>query len=190
MTDAPANSPLRLPKRHGDGKPVDASVADGQGLVDAQSLRNAIMAGLIVIFVFSIIWVSLTTLSNRHFPWFTVILGMMLGYAIRVKGRGLDWRFPTIAAVLAVLGSLCSNIVVAASVTAERESTSTLDILLSVTTLTWPVFFDEQLSVADAFFAVVAAAFAAFYASRKLTRSQYYALQLWREEQRVRAMGQ
>ncbi len=146
MTDAPANSPLRLRKRHGDGKPVDASVADGQRLVDAQSPRNAIMAGLIVIIVFSIFWVSVTTLSNKHFPWFTVILGMMLGYAIRVTGRGLDWRFPTMAAALAMLGSLCSNIVVAASVTAERESTSTIDILLSVTTLTWPVFFDEVMT--------------------------------------------
>ncbi len=182
MSNAPNNSPLRLRKRHGDGKPVAASAADGQRLVDAQSLRNAIVAGLITIILFSIFWVSVTALWNKHFPWFTLILGIMLGYAVRLTGRGLDWRFPTIAAVLAMAGSLCSNIVVAASVTADRDGTSTLDILQSVTVLTWPIFFDEQLSVADAFYAVVAAALAAFYANRKLTRPQYYALRLWRQE--------
>ncbi len=183
MTDAPNNSPLRLRKRHGDGKPVDADATDGQRLVAAQSLRNAIMAGLIVIVIFSIFWISLTTLFSQRFPWFTVVLGFMLGYAIRLTGKGVDWRFPTLAAALAIVGSLCANIIVAASVTADGFDTSTIQILSSVTSMTWPVFFDEVLTIADAFFAVVAAGFAAFYASRKLTRSQYYALRLWREEQ-------
>ena len=48
--------------------------------------------------------------------------------------------------------------------------------------MTWPVFFNEVLTVADGFFAVVAAGLAAFFANRKLTRKQYYALRQWREE--------
>ena len=85
---------------------------------------------------------------------------------------------------MAVLGSLTANVVVAASVTAEGFGTGTLDVLRSATSMTWPVYFDEVLTIADIFFAAVAAALAAFLANRRLTRTEYLALRLWREEQK------
>ena len=90
--------------------------------------------------------------------------------------------FPALAAAMTLVGALIGNIVVAASVTADEFGIGTLQVLQSVTSMTWPVFIDERLNIADAFFAVVAAGFAAFYANRRLTRSQYYALRLWGEE--------
>jgi hypothetical protein len=48
--------------------------------------------------------------------------------------------------------------------------------------MTWPVFFDEVWTIADSFYAVVAAAFAAFFANRRLNRTEFYALRLWREQ--------
>ncbi len=176
-------SPLRLRKKHGSGKPTQVTSVDGKRLVDAQSIRNACVAGLIVIIIFSLFWIMLSELSNRIFPWFTVVLGFLLGHSVRLAGRGTDWRFPLIAAGLAVAGSLTANIVVAASVTAEGFGTGTLEILRAVTSMTWPVFFAEVLTVADGFYAAVAAGLAAFYANRRLTRSEYHALRLWREEQ-------
>ncbi len=182
MNGVPDKSVLRLRKRHGSGEGIGSTAADGERLINAQSLRNAIVAGLIAIIVFSLFWMTLSALLNKVFPWLTLGLGVLLGYAIRMTGRGLDWRFPLLAALLTLIGSLLANIIVAASVTAEGFDTGTLQVLQSVTTMTWPVFFDEVLTIADAFFAVFAAGLAAFYANRKLTRSQYYALRLWREE--------
>ena len=176
-------SPLRLRKKHGTGAKRDVTSADGKRLVDAQSIRNAIVAGMISVIVFSFFWVTLTEITNRVFPWLTVVLGFLLGQLIRMAGRGTDWRFPLIAAVMALAGSLIANIVVAASVTAEGFDTGTLQILQAVTSMTWPVFFDEVLTVADGFFAVVAAALAAFFSNRRLSRSEYLALRLWNEEQ-------
>lgn len=178
-----AEHPLRLRKKHGTGAKRDVTAADGQRLVDVQSVRNAIVAGLITIIIFSLFWMTLTEATNRFFPWLTVVLGFLVGQFTRLAGRGLDWRFPLIASVMTLAGSLIANIVVAASVTAEGFDTGTLHILQAVTSMTWPVFFDEVLSVADAFFAVFAAALAAFYANRRLTRNQYMALRLWREQQ-------
>ena len=182
MNSVHKKSVLRLRKRHGTGAGVAATAADGGRLVNAQSFRNAVVSGLIAIIVFSLFWVTLSALFDKVFPWFTVVLGIFLGFAIRLTGRGLDWRFPALAAGLALAGSLLANVIVAASVTAEAEGTATLHVLQSVTTMTWPVFFNEVLTVADGFFAVVAAGLAAFYANRKLTRKQYYALRQWREE--------
>jgi hypothetical protein len=110
------------------------------------------------------------------------VLGFLVGHSVRLAGRGVDWRFPAVAACMAVAGSLLANIVVAASVTAEGFGTGTLDVLAAVTSMTWPVFFDEKVTFADIFYAVVAAAIAAFYANRRLTRSQYRAVRLLSEE--------
>jgi len=175
-------SPLRLRKKHGSGAPLDATATDGKRLVDAQSVRSAVVAGLITVVIFSIFWISLSELTNRVYPWLTVVLGFMLGHSIRLAGRGVDARFPLLAAGLTLVGSLFANIVVAAAVTAEANDATTLQVLTSVTTMTWPVFFDEVLTIADGFYAVFAASVAAFYANRRLTRPQYHALRLWREE--------
>jgi len=182
MKQAASKNPLRLRKKHGSGARRDISASDGHRLVLAQSLRNAFIAGVITIAVFCALWVALTTLTNRVFPWITVLLGAMLGLAMRRAGRGVDWRFPVLAAVMSVLGALLGNIVVAASYTAETFDTGTLQILRAVTSMTWPVFFDEVLTAADGFYAALAAGLAAFLANRHLTRSEYYALRLWRAE--------
>ena len=183
MTTDPNQQPLRLRKKHGSGIRKDTTAADGKRIVDSQSIRGAVIMGLFVVLVFSASWVALAELTNRIYPWLTVVLGCLLGYSTRSVGRGTDWRFPLLASMLALLGALVANVVVAASVTAEGEGTGTLEILRSVTSMTWPVYFDEVLTIADGFFAALAAALAAFLANRRLTRSEYLALRLWREEQ-------
>lgn len=182
MNDSQRQNPLRLRKKHGSGVHRDIDVADGERLVLAQSMRNALVAGLIATIVFCVIWTGLSSLLNKVFPWMTVLLGVMLGFAVRRGGRGVDWRFPLLAAALALFGALLGNVVVAASYTAETYDTGTLQILRAVTSMTWPVFFDEVLTVADGFYAVLAAGLAAFLANRRLTRSQYYALRKWRAQ--------
>ena len=181
MSKDPNPHPLRLRKKHGEGKGIDATAADGARLARAQSVRNAVVASLIALMVFNIAWITLTTLVGRVFPWMTVLLGWLVGIAMRLAGRGVDWRFPVLAAVLTLLGAVFSNVVLAASTTASEFGTGTMTILQNVTNMTWPVFFDEVWSIADSFFAVVAAAFAAFLAPRRLTRRQRFALRLWRE---------
>lgn len=175
--------PLRLRRRHGEGVKPAATAAHGAQLVAAQSLRNAVVGGLIAFVIFCLVWIALSATTNRVFPWMTVIYGVGLGYAIRIAGRGVDWRFPAIAACMALGGSVGGNVVLAASTTASEYGTGTVQILQAVTNMTWPVFFAEVWNVADGFFAVVAAGFAAFLAPRQLSRSQRYALRLWRSEQ-------
>ncbi|MGI9234966.1 MAG: hypothetical protein ACR2RD_15140 [Woeseiaceae bacterium] len=172
---------LRLRKKHGSGKPREVTADDGARLVHAQSIRNAVVAALLAVVVFCVLWIAMSELFDRIFPWMTVLLGAMVGFAIRHAGRGVDWRFPVLAAVLTLLGALMANVVVAASTTADIFDTSTLHVLQSVTSMTWPVFFDEVWNVADGFYAVLSAGLAAFLANRQITRSQYYALRLWRD---------
>ncbi len=173
---------LRLRRKHGEGKPLDVSAEDGARLVRAQSLRNAFVASLIVFVVFCAAWVALTTLTGRVFPWMTVVLGWLTGYAVRRTGRGVDWRFPLLAGVATLAGCVAGNVVLAASTTAAEYGMGTLQVLRAVTSMTWPVFFDEVWNIGDTFYAIFSSGLAAVIAPRKLTRRQFFALRLWRQQ--------
>lgn len=177
-----SKQPLRLRKKHTPTDAAEVSAEDGVRLVNAQSMRNALVASLICVVVFSILWVILTRLTGRVFPWMTVLLGFMTGYAVRHAGRGVDVRFPILAGTVALLGSLAANIVVAASNKAEMLGVGTLEVLRSVTLMTWPVYFEEVITAADYIFALTAAVVAAFYANRKLSRAEYRAIRLFKQE--------
>lgn len=176
------NPSLRLRRKHEPTDAAEVTAEDGARLLRAQSMRSAFMAGLIAIIAFSVLWVAITRLTGRVFPWMTVLLGLLVGYAMRGTGRGVDWRFPAVAAVLAFVGAFMSKVVVAASYTAEQMGTTTLEVLRSVTLMTWPVYFNEAVTIADYVYAFAAAAVAAFYANRRLSRAEYRALRLYREQ--------
>ncbi len=170
---------LRLPKKHRPKADRALTADDARRLIEAQSVRNAIVASVIVIVVFSALWVMLTALVGSFYAWLSLLLGVVVGMAVRRAGLGLDWRFPVIAAVFAFLGSLAGTVVVAASNAAPELNTSTLDVLTSMTVMTWEDFFANNMTPAHWIMAGVSAALAAFYATRKLTREEVLALRMY-----------
>ena len=60
-----------------------------------------------------------------------------------------------------------------------------MEVLRSVTTMTWPIFFDETMTAADFVFAAFAAGIAAFYSNRQLNRREYQALRVWQEDKKA-----
>ena len=189
MSSEPRHQVLRLRKKHDPGGHERPVARDGERLVRAQSLRQAIMAGIIAIVVFAVMWSMLTTTVDRVYPWLTMLLGVLIGLAVRRAGQGLDWRFPVTAALLAFVGSVLAKLVIAAGTTAGEFDTSTIAVLRAVTTMTWPVFFAEAMTAADWVFAAVAAGLAAFFASRRLNRREYQALRIWQEKERREKNG-
>jgi hypothetical protein len=181
VTEQKIPSIARMRKRHTPKQPVAVQPGAGRRLVEAQSFRGALLASLVVIVLFSILWAMLSTLTNRIWPWMTVLLGILLGLAVRRAGNGLDWRFPVLAAAATLVGALVSNVVVAAAFTARALETTTLAVLRAVTAMTWPVFFEEAMTPADLAYGLIGAGIAAFYANRRLTRVQYLALREWRD---------
>jgi hypothetical protein len=174
---------FRLPKRHQPAAKTAASAADGAMLHAAQSPWQALAAGLAVVVAFSAIWAAASVLTGRIFPWLTLLLGVLVGLAVRRAGSGFDWRFPVLAAVLAGGGAIAANVVVAAAFTAGEFGTSTLAVLRAVTAMTWPVYFSEALSSADVAYALIASGVAAYYAHRPLSRAEFLALRKLEQEQ-------
>jgi hypothetical protein len=177
-------SVLRMRKRHTPDVQTKACAEEGRSLLQEQSIRDASIAAVIVVIVFSLLWAMLSTLTDRIFPWMTLVLGVLVGLVVRRAGMGLDWRFPALAATFSMLGALISNVVVAAAFTANALGTSTFTILRAVTSMTWPVFFDESIASADVVYGLFGAAIAAFYANRRLSRAEFLALRKWQQEQK------
>ncbi len=175
---------LRLRKKHAPSTQAPPTADDGARLVAAQSLGYASIAAIVVIVLFAMLWASLSVAFGRVFPWMTLLLGVLVGLAVRRGGHGLTWRFPLLAAALALTGSIVANVVVAAAYTAGEFDTGTLTILTHVTTMTWPVFFAEVMTAADLVFAFTSAGLAAYYANRRLNRREFRALRLWQEQKR------
>jgi hypothetical protein len=175
-------------KRHTPEAPAQAGPADGQRLINAQSVRDAILAASVAVILFAVLWAMASTLLGRIFPWMTLLLGVLVGLVIRRAGRGIDWRFPLIAIAMTLAGSLLANVIVAAAFTAEALGTSTVAVLRAVTAMTWPVFFDEALSPVDVIYALFAAGIAAFYSQRRLNRTEFMAIRKWEEAQDKREM--
>ena len=181
MNGEPAPSVRRLRQRRSPGQHATPTAEDGARLVRAQSLRQAVMAASIVVTVFAILWSMLSDALDRIFLWMPLLLGMLVGLAVRRAGLGLDWRFPAIAAAFTAVGAFVGRVVIAASVAAEELGTGTLDVLMNMSSFTMPTFFAEQVTPADYVYAAFGAMIAAFYAKRRLNRRQFHALRLWEE---------
>ena len=178
---------LHLPKRHTPASRTAASAEDGALLRAAQSPWYALLAGLAVVVAFSALWAAASLAIGRIFPWMTLLLGFLVGWTVRLAGRGVDWRFPMLAAVLAGAGAIMANIIVAAAFTAGEYETDIFTVLGAVTMMTWPVYFSEALSSVDVAFALIASVVAAYYANRPLSRAEFQALRKF--EQGERATG-
>lgn len=125
---------------------------------------------------------QLTLLTGRVFPWFSIIQGAFVGLAVRRFGRGLDWRFPLVAAVAAWGGAFAGNFLIAIPTTAEELGVSALDVLRGLTWWSVELFFAELITVVDYIYAFCAVAVAMFFSKRRLNRYEHFALRTDREK--------
>ena len=172
---------LRLRKKHAPGGHERPTAADGERLIRGQSVRYAVLASFVAVFVFAVLWLLVSDLLNRILPWLSLLLGAVVGIAVRRAGQGFDWRFPVVAGAMAILGALFGNIVIGAAAAARELDTTTFIVLQNVTTYTWPVFFDEVMTAADFVYALFGAGIAAFFSTRRLTRREFQAVRIYRD---------
>ena len=167
---------LRLGKKkttRAEGPPAQV---DPQKLVDAQSVRRAVLAAVAATVILSSFWMFFANVTGRVFPWFSILQGIFIGLAVRRFGRGLDWRFPLIAGMSAWIGAFFGNLLVAIPATTSALDASWWEVVRGLTWWSLRTFFDEVITVVDYIYAFCAAAVAIFYAKRRLNRHEVFAL--------------
>ncbi len=167
---------LRLRKKH-DRQADDAvTPPDPHALIAAQSPGKAIVAGTVAMLMLCVLWTALTVATGRIFPWFSIVLGAVVGRVVRRYGLGLDYRFPLIAAVLVCTGALLGNLMIAIPATTEELGASAWQVVRGLTWRSFEIFFDEVITAVDYIYAAFATALAVFYARRRLRREEEFAL--------------
>ena len=181
MSDDAPKQVLRLQRRHEPDPEPPPDNEIGRRLVAAQSTRAALVAGLIVIAGFTLLWVLLSQALDKVYPWFVLVLGPAMGMAVRRAGCGLDWRFPTIAAVMALVGAAVGNIAIAIAFSGSDIGGSVFVVLPTFTPAGLIDYVTATITPADLVIAGFTAAIAAFYSMRRLSRRQYLAVRLYRQ---------
>ena len=173
-----SDTPLRLGRRYA---PRDAPQIDVAALYAEQSVARAAGGGLLAALILIIVWTWGGLLFDRFFPWFSVIQGIFVGRAVRHFGQGIDWRFPVIAAAIAIAAAFAGSFVSALFLTGREFDTSVFSLIGEISWYTITRFATEQFATVGTIYAGMAAVVAAFFAGRRLTRHEAIALRKHRQ---------
>ena len=170
----------RLRHKHAPSASADVDV---QQLLAEQSVQRAAMGAALAVVLLTAVWVYAGLLFDQFFPWISVIQGFFVGRAVQHFGRGIDWRFPVLAATAAVIGALLGSFASALFLTGREFGMSPLPLLTEVSWHTVQTFVTREFGVVGVIYAGMAAAVAGFFATRRLTRQEAIALRRFNESQ-------
>ena len=100
-----------------------------QNIRDNQNFSMALITGFAAALLGAIIWASITYLTGFQIGWMAVGIGFMVGYTVRIFGRGIDLQFQIGGAVLSLFGCLLGNLLTVCIFVAESESISFFELL-------------------------------------------------------------
>ncbi len=81
-----------------------------QRLLSEQNMPLAIGAGAVAALIGAALWAVVTVSSNYQIGWMAVGVGILVGWMVRIAGKGVTKPFGIIGAVFALLGCLLGNL--------------------------------------------------------------------------------
>jgi len=173
---------IRLKQKHSKDQKDKMPPADGRRIVQAQSVRRALIGGVGAAIVLSLLWAQLAMMSGKVYPWFSILAGALVGIAVQRFGKGLDWRFPVIALVLATVTAYMGNLMIGVLETGRYIDASPVSVLRGLSTDTFRNFFRNVIGPVDHIYAFSAAGVAAFFANRRLKRHEVVGLRQFQKD--------
>jgi hypothetical protein len=167
---------FRLKQKHSQKLFDRQPPADGRRLLAEQSLVRGLAGSIAVGLLVCWLWALLSTTTGRIFPWFSVLAGAVIGIAMQRFGRGLDWRFPVLAAVIAAVAAYAGNLMIGVLETGEYLEAAPINVVGGLSTDTMEYFFRNTISPIDHIYAFCACGVAAFFANRRLKRHEVHGL--------------
>jgi len=70
----------------------------------------AIAAGAFAAIIGASIWAAITVATGFQIGWIAVGVGILVGFAVRIAGKGETLTFAVIGAIFALVGCLLGNI--------------------------------------------------------------------------------
>ncbi len=97
-----------------------------------QNLGLAIVAGLLAMTAGAAIWAAATISTGYQIGWLAIIVGVLVGMAVRIAGNGIDRVFGITAALLSLLGCALGNLLTVAYFVAQAEGVPYFELLFEL----------------------------------------------------------
>jgi hypothetical protein len=119
MAEPPARAQAAAPAQ------PQLAAADVQRAVERlreeQNLLAGVGAGAVAALIGAVLWAVITNATGYQIGFMAIGVGFLVGYAIRIAGKGIDQTFGIVGAVLALLGCVAGNVLAIIATIASQE---------------------------------------------------------------------
>ena len=92
-----------------------------QEIKDNQNLVLGIGGGIIAAAIGATLWALVTVATNHQIGWMAVGVGFLVGFGVRLCGKGIDRSFGVTGAVFSLLGCFAGNLLTTCIVISRHE---------------------------------------------------------------------
>jgi hypothetical protein len=119
---------------------------------DEQNLLVGATAGLAAALAGAVLWAVVTYFTKYQIGWMAVGVGFLVGYAVRIAGKGIDKSFGFTGAGLSFFGCALGNLLAICALIANREGLSLLGILTQLDFVTAGRILIDTFEIIDLLF--------------------------------------
>ncbi|MCA9192396.1 MAG: hypothetical protein KDB03_11560 [Planctomycetales bacterium] len=101
-------------------------------LVKQQNLPLGLLAGFVAAVLGGLAWAAVTIVSGYQIGWMAVGIGFLVGFAVRLAGKGLTKSFGFGGGLLALLGCLLGNLLAVCGMLAQELQQPVLSTTLQI----------------------------------------------------------
>jgi len=143
-----------------------------------QNLVMGTLAGFIAAVAGASIWAGVTVMTEYQIGWMAIGIGLLIGFAVRFTGKGINPTYGVVSGALALLGCVLGNVLTITYYVAVNQEMAYMDIL---TQLNYPIIV-EMLTATFEFIDVLFYGLAVYFGYK-------YAFRQISEEDLNRALG-
>ena len=99
-------------------------------LEDNQSIQMGMLGGITGAVIGAAAWAGITVATGYQIGWMAVGVGFLVGYGVRIMGKGISKQFGIVGAILALVGCLAGNLFSVVAEVSRQEDIPFLDLLV------------------------------------------------------------
>lgn len=142
-----------------------------QTLHEEQNLLMGSLTGLFAAMVGAGVWAAVTVATEYQIGWMAVGIGFLVGYAMRLAGKGIAPVFGAVSAALSLLGCAAGNLLTFTWFIASAEGMSFMEVAAQLNAAIVIELLASTFEVMDILFYGLAAYFGYKTAFRQVTQA-------------------
>ncbi len=144
-------------------------------LESQQNLPMGIAGGAVAAIIGASIWAVVTVMTERQLGLMAIGVGLLVGYSVRITGKGISTNFGVVGVVFALLGCALGNLLSICGFVAIEESMSYFEVVTIV--FTQPTVIIELMQIMfqpmDLLFYAIAGYEGYKFSFRKVTEEEF-----------------